>query len=173
MGKNKFQPTEPYYSKKTSYFPAPRGAKRGAVLLLSVIGIIFVALIAAIVAGAMGDLWNRELSDEEALKLIEDYREGSMVDLDAYLTQRRYEAMGAPGEYVYRSKDKTISIQDYGDYVRVGDGEGNSNQYGIGYDTGFYVCRVCYLNEATQEEEYCDLNLSSEALAAIIRLRIR
>ncbi|MBO4855640.1 hypothetical protein J5500_04535, partial [Candidatus Saccharibacteria bacterium] len=169
MGKNKYQATEPYISKHYEYSPTPRKLKRAAVFLLAVLAVLLLVLIVAIVAGALGDLWHNEMTDDQALTKVDDYREGDMVDLDAYLTDRNFEATGEPGAYVYRRGNKIISVQNYGEYVNVGDGKGTSHQYGLDSRSEIYICRFSCANSDPDIEVFYDLNLSGEALAEIIR----
>ena len=169
MGKKKFQSTEPYISKKSQHYPAPRNTRRLAAALLCILAALLVTLIVAALSGSM----SREMTDKEAIAKLDDYREGNMVNLNAYLADRKFEATGGAGEYVYRCGDKIVFIQNYDDYVRIGNGKGTSQQYGLSSLNDIYVCRVAYLDDANQDVLLCDLNLSDEALAEIVRWSYR
>ena len=169
MGKNKFQPTEPFVSKKYKRYPAPRGARRAATVFL----VVLVVLLVALVIGIISDSSNREMSNSEAIAKIDKYRTGDMVDVHDYLIDRGYEAVGEPDAFVYRRGNATVSIQNYGDYVTIGDGKGTSRQFGLGPETEVYICRFGCADTDPDIEVFYDLHLSSEALADIVRWSYR
>ncbi len=143
--------------------------KRITLYIWIILAVLLLAFIVLAVHEAFDGLWHTEMTEDQALAELEFYREGDMVNLDAYLRDQDFEATGAAGAYVYRRGDKIVAIQDYGDYVRVGNGKGTSHEYGTVSVGGSYVCRVSWPEADPEAPSACDIVLSAEALAEIVR----
>ncbi len=178
MAKTIFNPSEPFIPKKRYSAPAPRSARRFARVMIAIISLLLVGgLIAAIVSAS-----NRSLdwSDEKALTKIETYRQQDMIDLNQYLIDHGYKPVGDSEAYIYEKTNRIIAITPYETLVRVGDGEGNSREFGPGLGE-IFLCRVSWTNETTDtcqlialpEPGLRDISMSAEAVAEVIRLANR
>ena len=173
-----FDPSMPFTPKKRYSAPAPRSARTFARIMIFIFGLMLVAgVVIAIVSGMNDPL---DWSDETALTKIESYRQQDMIDLNKYLVDHGYKAAGDSETFIYEKANRTIVISLYETEVRVGDGEGNSRQFGPGLGE-IYLCRVSWVNEtvdtcplvALPEPRLRDISMSAEAVAETIRLANR
>ena len=185
MGK-KYQ-SRKHYSARTS-----RMLKNAAAVILAVLAVAFVALIVAVVHGALGDLWNTtEMNDDKAMEQLDEYCQRDNIDLNSYLEDRGYMVAGEGEELVYKKGDSTLVIHDMGDSVRIGDGSGNVREYGVPVDYyhfldtdevqyDSFICRVGSLDKDAEEKsiasrkvEFRDIIIPRDALAEIVRVTYR
>lgn len=155
--------------RRTELSCAHGAPKRIASYILAILAALLLMFVIIIVYRALGNLWHAEMTEDQALAELNSYCEGDMVNLDAYLRDQGFEATGAVGAYVYRRGDKIVSIQDYGDYVRIGNGKGTSHEYGTESVGGSYVCRVSWPATDPEAPDAHDIVLSAEALAEVVR----
>ena len=174
MAKNIFDPS--FTPKKRYSAPAPRFAR----IMIVILGLLLMGgVIVAIVNANSSSL---DWTDEEALAQIENYRQQDMIDLNQYLIDRGYRAFGEPDAYNYIQDDSgmCIYISRYETEVHVGDGEGNSRQFGAGLGE-IYLCRVGWLHEKVKphltailaEPNLRDISIPAEAVAEVVRLANR
>jgi len=178
MAKTIFDPSMPFTPKKRYSAPAPRSARVFARVMIFIFGLMLIGgIIIAIVSAANDPL---DWPDEKALTKIESYRQQDMIDLNRYLVDQGYKVAGDSETFIYEKGNRTIVISLYETEVRVGDGEGNSRQYGAGLGD-IYLCRVSWVNEtvdtcqivALAEPGFRDISMSAEAVAETIRLANR
>ena len=178
MAKTIFDPSMPFTPKKRYSAPAPRSARVFARVMIFIFGLMLIGgIIIAIVSAANDPL---DWPDEKALTKIEAYRQQDMIDLNRYLVDQGYKVAGDSETFIYEKGNRTIVISLYETEVRVGDGEGNSRQYGAGLGD-IYLCRVSWVNEtvdtcqivALAEPGFRDISMSAEAVAETIRLANR
>lgn len=178
MAKTIFDPSMPFTPKKRYPAPAPRSARVFARVMIFIFGLMLIGgIIIAIVSAANDPL---DWPDEKALTKIESYRQQDMIDLNRYLVDQGYKVAGDSETFIYEKGNRTIVISLYETEVRVGDGEGNSRQYGAGLGD-IYLCRVSWVNEtvdacqivALAEPGFRDISMSAEAVAETIRLANR
>ena len=178
MAKTIFSPTEPFTPKKRYPAPAPRPARTFARIMSVLVGLLLIASAIALIVSTTQDA--SKWTDEQALAKIDGYREGSEVNLNRYLEDSGYGAMGSDEEYVYAKGSKRIVISILGnDDFRVGNGEGTTRQFGI--DGEVYKCRLCWTRTFGQAREIIVLNqprcndvyLPASAVAEVIRLANR
>lgn len=178
---DRYRSNDPILSTRVFDTSGPRENLRLLRITLVIACCIVLCVCVALVTAAIGNFQMANATDEQALAKIEKYRQQDFVDLDAYLHDRQFESAGINGEFVYRYGGKTIMIHEMGDYVRVGDGNGNVREFGIPisnysgegdnmkYDK--YACRVSWRDGG--ETQLRDIYLSREALAEIIRVSYR
>ncbi len=140
--------------------------KVGLVILVAVSSLI-IAL--SVLYGNRADNW----SDDRAIKELDyNWFEGG-VDLDGYLGGKGFMPISEDEDcYVYQDVEKIVSIQVYEDegYVRIGNGEGTSQQYGLSSGQLY----ECYLTRHSDNvdlddyETYCVV-LPKAALAEVVR----
>ena len=140
--------------------------KVGLVILVAVSSLI-IAL--SVLYGNRADNW----SDDRAIKELDyNWFEGG-VDLDGYLGGKGFMPISEDEDcYVYQDVEKIVSIQVYKDdgYVRIGNGEGTSQQYGLSSGQLY----ECYLTRSSDNvdlddyETYCVV-LPKAALAEVVR----
>ena len=160
----------------------PRGVKVFARIVFVLILAVAIILAVALLTNIVSNYQSANATDAQALAKLENYREQDCVNLDAYLQDRQFKSVGSDGEYVYRSNGRTVMIHVMGDYVRIGDGRGNTREFGIPvssysilddgsvqYDR--YACRISWHEGA--ETKLRDIYLSREALAEIVRTSYR
>ena len=177
MARSNFEPARIYPQKRYSA-PAPRGARFFARIMLVALGVILIAGAVFIVKAALDD--PMKWSDEKALAQIQAYRQQDMVNLNQYLLDQKYQPTGDTEAYIYTKGSHAIVISPYKYDVTVGDGKGNSRQYGAGAGD-IFLCRVSWTHELAEareiitlgEPELRDVSIPSEALAEIIRLANR
>ena len=178
MAKTIFDPSMPFTPKKRYSAPAPRSARRFARVMIFILGLMLVGGIIIAIVGAANN--SMDWPDEKALTRIESYRQQDMIDLNKYLVDRGYKAAGDAETFVYEKANRMIVISLYETEVHVGDGEGNSRQFGAGLGE-IYLCRVSWVNEtidtcqiiALPEPHMRDISMSAEAVAEVIRLANR
>lgn len=178
MAKTIFDPPMPFAPKKSYHAPAPRSARVFARVMLFIFGPMLIGSIIIAIASAANN--SLDWPDEKALTKIESYRQQDMIDLNRYLVDQGYKAAGDSETFIYEKGNRTIVISLYETEVRVGDGEGNSRQYGSGLGD-IYLCRVSWVNEtvdacqiiALAEPGFRDISMSAEAVAETIRLANR
>jgi len=177
MAKTIFNPTEPFTPRKRYTAPAPRSARTFARIMTALIAVF---LIAAVVALFYSTSSAARWSDEEALAKIESYRQGDELNLNRYLEEKGYGAMGSDDEYVYANGSKRIVISILSnDDFRIGNGEGTTRQFGV--DGDIYKCRLCWTRTFGQAREIIVLNqprcndvyLPASAVAEVVRLANR
>ena len=133
--------------------------------LLTAASILIIVL--SVLYGNRADNW----SDDQAIEKLDNNWFENGVDVDGYLWGKGFEPISEDGDcYVYQNVEKIVSIQVYNDenYVRIGNGEGTSQQYGL---TGQLY--ECYLARPSDDvdldyETYCVV-LPKEALAEVVR----
>lgn len=167
----------PSFTPKKRYSaPAPRSAR----IMIAILGLLLIGgVIVAIISANDKSL---DWTDEKALAQIENYRQQDMIDLNQYLIDRGYRAFGEPDAYNYIQDNSgmCIYISRYETEVHVGDGEGNSRQFGAGLGE-IYLCRVGWLHEKVAphltailaEPNLRDIGMPAEAVAEVVRLANR
>ena len=133
--------------------------------LLTAASILIIVL--SVLYGNRADNW----SDDQAIEKLDNNWFENGVDVDGYLWGKGFEPISEDEDcYVYQNVEKIVSIQVYNDenYVRIGNGEGTSQQYGL---TGQLY--ECYLARPSDDvdldyETYCVV-LPKEALAEVVR----
>ena len=178
MSKNIFRPYEPFTPKKRYSAPAPRPARTFARIMSVLIAVLLVVAAIALIYSTSQS--SAKWTDEEALAKIDGYWEKDEINLNLYLEDKGYGAMGSDEEYVYAKGSKRIVISILGnDDFRVGNGEGTTRQYGV--DSDVYKCRLCWTRTFGQAREIIVLNqakcndvyLPASAVAEGIRLANR
>lgn len=149
-------------------------------VMIVILGLLLVG--GAIVAIVSTNSSSLDWTDEKALAQIEKYRQQDMIDLNQYLIDRGYRAFGEPDAYNYIQDNSgmCIYISRYETEVHVGDGEGNSRQFGAGLGE-IYLCRVGWLHEKVKphltailaEPNLRDISMSAEVVAEVVRLANR
>ena len=176
MGKTIYDPSTPFTPSRR--YPASQSARTFARLMLLLFALVAAIGIGAAIYGAahQASKW----SDEEALAKIDQYREGDGVNLNRYLEEQGYGAMGSNDEYVYAKGTKRIVISILGnDDFRIGNGEGTTRQFGV--DSEVYKCRLCWTRTFGVAREMIvlshpkceDVYLPASAMAEVIRLANR
>lgn len=179
---DRYRSNDPILSTRVFDSSGPRSTLRFLRITLIIACCIVLFACVALIAAGVNNVQMANATDEQALAKLEHYRAQDFVDLDAYLQSRDFKATGTFGQYAYRGHGKTIMIHEMGDYVRIGDGEGNVREFGVpisGYtilDDGStqydkYICRISWEEEGDRQAR--DIYLSREALAEIVRLIYR
>lgn len=136
--------------------------------LLAVASILIVVL--SVLYGNRADNW----SDNQAIKKLDYNWFEDGVDLDGYLWGNGFEPISEDEDcYVYQNAaGKIVSIQVYNDenYVRIGNGEGTSQQYGLSSSGQLYECYLTRPSDSIDldYEPYCVI-LPKGALAEAVR----
>ena len=134
--------------------------------LLAAASILIIVL--SVLYGTRADNW----SDDQAIKKLDYNWFEDGVDLDGYLLGNGFEPISEDEDcYVYQNVEKIVSIQVYKDegYVRIGNGKGTSQQYGLSGQ--LYECYLARLSDDVDlgdYETYC-VTLPKEALADVVR----
>ena len=106
----------------------------------------------------------------QALRKVDKYWTGNSIDFDEYLRSKGFKPVSAdPDAYVYEKGDKKVSIQDFGDYVRIGDGNGTSQQYGVNGEA--YECKLSRYVRTENEELVSDIfyvRMTLEGVEAVV-----
>lgn len=147
-----------------------REIKSTEVITLVIIAVASVIVIAlSVLYGDRADGW----SDDQAIEKLDQYWLEDGIDVDEYLCGNGFMPISEDEDaYVYQKVEKMVSVQVYKDegYVRVGDGKGVSQQYGL--DSGqLYECffaRPSDDDDLGDYETYCVI-LPKEALAEVVR----
>lgn len=135
--------------------------------LLAAVSILIIML--SVLYGNRADNW----SDDQAIEKLDNNRFEDGVDVDGYLWGKGFEPISEDEDcYVYQNVEKIVSIQVYKDegYVRIGNGEGTSQQYGLSSGQ-LYECYLSRLSDNVDlgdYEPYCVI-LPKEALAEVVR----
>ena len=135
--------------------------------LLAAASILIIVL--SVLYGNRADNW----SDDQAIEKLDNNRFEDGVDVDGYLWGKGFEPISEDEDcYVYQNVEKIVSIQVYKDegYVRIGNGEGTSQQYGLSSGQ-LYECYLSRLSDNVDlgdYEPYCVI-LPKEALAEVVR----
>jgi hypothetical protein len=140
--------------------------KVGLVILVAVSSLI-IAL--SVLYGNRADNW----SDDQAIEKLADSWLEDGIDVDGYLWGKGFMPISEDeGCYVYQNVEKIISIQVYESdgYVRIGNGKGTSQQYGLGSGQLYecYLARISDDVDLGDYETYCVI-LPEEALAEVVR----
>ena len=141
--------------------------KIGLAILVTVSILIIVS---SVLYSNRADNW----SDDQAIKKLDYNWFEDGVDLDGYLCGNGFEPISEDEDcYVYQNVEKIVSIQVYKDegYVRIGNGEGTSQQYGLSSSGQLYECYLARLSDDVDlgdYETYCVI-LPKEALAEVVR----
>ena len=105
-----------------------------------------------------------------ALKKVNQYWTGNFINLDEYLQGKGFEPVSTdPDAYVYEKDSKIVSIQDFGDYVRIGDGNGTSQQHGVNGEA--YECRLARYEQSEDGEpvlDVFDIGMTLEAVEDVV-----
>ena len=153
-----------------------REIKRAEVIGLIIVAVVsIVAITLSVLYGNRADNW----SDDQAIKKLDYNWFEDGVDLDGYLWGKGFEPISEDEDcYVYQNAvEKIVSIQVYKDenYVRIGNGEGTSQQYGLSSSGQLYECYLARLSDDVDLGDYgtyCVI-LPKEALAEVVRLANR
>ena len=135
--------------------------------LLAAASILIIVL--SVLYGNRADNW----SDDQAIEKLDNNRFEDGIDVDGYLWGKGFEPISEDEDcYVYQNVEKIVSIQVYKDegYVRIGNGEGTSQQYGLSSGQ-LYECYLARLSDDVDlgdYETYCVI-LPKEALAEVVR----
>lgn len=135
--------------------------------LLAAASILIIVL--SVLYGNRADNW----SDDQAIEKLDNNRFEDGIDVDGYLWGKGFEPISEDEDcYVYQNVEKIVSIQVYKDdgYVRIGNGEGTSQQYGLSSGQ-LYECYLSRLSDNVDlgdYEPYCVI-LPKEALAEVVR----
>ena len=179
--KSNFTPNEPFVPKKQEHISAP--TPRPARVLARVMLLILVILAIILVIVTIRDLKDRSsperLSNTAAIGRLVDYAEGDMINLDQFICDHGYRPTGANQEFVYERDGQKISIQCYPETGQVNVGDANGNTSTFGTSDKMFICRLSWLYEygearsVVENPGMCDIQLSHEALAQIVRLVLR
>lgn len=146
-----------------------REIKRAEVIALVIIAVVsFAAITLSVLYGNRADNW----SDDQAIEKLDNNRFEDGIDVDGYLWGKGFMPISEDEDcYVYQNVEKIVSIQVYKDdgYVRIGNGKGTSQQYGLSSGQLY----ECYLARPSDDvdldyETYCAI-LPKEALAEVVR----
>ena len=125
-------------------------------------------IVLSVLYGTRADNW----SDDQAIEKLDNNRLEDGFDVDGYLWGKGFMPISEDEDcYVYQNVEKIVSIQVYKDdgYVRIGNGKGTSQQYGLSSGQLY----ECYLARPSDDvdldyETYCAI-LPKEALAEVVR----
>ena len=143
-------------------------SKKIGLAILATISILII--VSSVLYSNRADNW----SDDQAIKKLDYNWFEDGVDLDGYLCGNGFEPISEDEDcYVYQNVEKIVSIQVYKDegYVRIGNGEGTSQQYGLSSSGQLYECYLSRLSDDVDiggYEPYCVI-LPKEALAEVVR----
>ncbi len=135
--------------------------------LLAAASILIIVL--SVLYGTRADNW----SDDQAIEKLDNNRLEDGFDVDGYLWGKGYMPISEDEDcYVYQNVEKIVSIQVYKDegYVRIGNGKGTSQQYGLSSGQ-LYECYLARISDDVDLGDYgtyCVI-LPKEALAEVVR----
>jgi hypothetical protein len=142
-------------------------SEKTGLVILAAVSILIVVL--SVLYSNRADNW----SDDQAIEKLDYNWFEDGVDVDGYLWGKGFEPISEDEDcYVYQNVEKIVSIQVYKDegYVRIGNGEGTSQQYGLSSGQ-LYECYLSRLSDNVDlgdYETYCVI-LPKEALAEVVR----
>ena len=142
-------------------------SKKVGLVILAAVLVLIIAL--SVSYGNRADNW----SDDRAIEKLDNNRLEDGIDVDGYLWGKGFMPISEDEDcYVYQNVEKIVSIQVYKDegYVRIGNGEGTSQQYGLSSGQ-LYECYLARLSDDVDlgdYETYCVI-LPKEALAEVVR----